>query len=623
MRSNRGNKADRNTVIVSAKKDESENIETRMPLDAGSTPSNPETDEETNRSQQARLADNFIEDLRKTGIPLRFMTLDDSERCPVCLISGMMKSKPCETVPDEAPKEYNVDKEPADCNDGHGDDQFTKPERVEELSDSGDRKIGNGDFQGAIEDLSEAIRLDPQNSRCYGLRGTAYYEMGRYEKAIEDDSKAIDLHSDPTYLYNRSESFYKTGKDDEALSDLSHALELARKMPIYHDLIPEIRKLVSIIEDKTLYREDYYQPLIGWEKSEGSNGEDSQDEAYDDVGLEVARFIYTSMRIDDEWSTKSPRGFAWWGHGLAQRLWADECQRDTGVDVTLIHAETDFLKNVEDNQQTYEGLNTLNAHASQFAFIYDPEEKWIKLHTSVYTHRQNLGWSKRLLLGAVGLQVSYAHREAEASSHLFEGSETDRSPHPDQGYRQEKDEIVGLIDQFYIPMGETAPSMDNSTFKHTEDQLQSMAMATSGDNWLTAEFPFSGNEPVSVRLAQGKRGVVTSLFMANSHERHPLLGRGLMMHMKLPLSYDREDGLRIASLLNLKEATEWSKCHLTGAWCIDDQSDLAFVSFIPIATYKYGVLVNHVLSNAIRSDWAAEVLSCREGVCDEDLHNMQ
>jgi tetratricopeptide (TPR) repeat protein len=312
MRSNRGNKADRNTVIVSAKKDESENIETRMPLDAGSTPSNPETDEETNRSQQARLADNFIEDLRKTGIPLRFMTLDDSERCPVRLISGMMKSKPCETGPDEAPKEYAADKELADCNDGHGDDQFSKPERVEELSDSGDRKIGNCDFQGAIEDLSEAIRLDPQNNRCYGLRGTAYYEMGRYEKSIEDDSKAIDLHSDPTYLYNRSESFYKMGKDDEALSDLNHALGLAREMPIYHDLIPEIHKLVSIIEDKTLNREDYYQPPIEWEKNDGSNGEDSQD----DVGPEVVRFIYTSMHVDEEWSTKSPRGFTWWATGL-------------------------------------------------------------------------------------------------------------------------------------------------------------------------------------------------------------------------------------------------------------------------------------------------------------------
>jgi tetratricopeptide (TPR) repeat protein len=175
-------------------------------------------------------------------------------------------------------------KRTAGCNDGYGDDQFSKPERVEELSDSGNRKIGDGDFQGAIEDLSEAIRLDPQNSRCYGLRGTAYYELGRYEKSIEDNSKAIDLHSDPTCLYNRSESFYKTSKDDEALSDLNHALALAREMPDYHYLIPEIRKLVSIIEDKTLNREDYYQPLIGWEKNKKSQELDAQCEAYDDVG---------------------------------------------------------------------------------------------------------------------------------------------------------------------------------------------------------------------------------------------------------------------------------------------------------------------------------------------------
>jgi len=79
---------------------------------------------------------------------------------------------------------------------------------------------------------------------------------------------------------------------------------LAREMPIYHDLIPEIHKLVSIIEDKTLNREDYYQPPIEWEKNDGSNGEDSQD----DVGPEVVRFIYTSMHVDEEWSTKSPRG---------------------------------------------------------------------------------------------------------------------------------------------------------------------------------------------------------------------------------------------------------------------------------------------------------------------------
>jgi hypothetical protein len=55
-------------------------------------------------------------------------------------------------------------------------------------------------------------------------------------------------------------------------------------MPDYHYLIPEIRKLVSIIEDKTLNREDYYQPLIGWEKNKKSQELDAQCEAYDDVG---------------------------------------------------------------------------------------------------------------------------------------------------------------------------------------------------------------------------------------------------------------------------------------------------------------------------------------------------
>jgi hypothetical protein len=92
------------------------------------------------------------------------------------------------------------------------------------------------------------------------------------------------MNPTPAALYNRAEAYYKTGKDDEALSDLNHALALAREMPIYHDIIPEIHKLVNIIEDKTLNREDYYQPLIGWEKNKKSQELDARCEAYDDVG---------------------------------------------------------------------------------------------------------------------------------------------------------------------------------------------------------------------------------------------------------------------------------------------------------------------------------------------------
>ena len=283
MRSNRGNKADRNTVIVSAKKDESENIEIRMPLDAGSTQSNPDIDEETNRSQQARLAEDFIEDLRKTDIPIRLMTLDDPERCPVQMITGMIKAEPCALSQDEDQREHDMDHVLAGSNDGHGDDGLSDPGRAESYRISGYDKIADGDFQGAFEDLMEAIHLDPQNYRCYGLRGVTHYELGRYAEAIADECKAINMNPTPDTLYNRSEAYYKTGKDEEALRDLEYALELAHEISSNHYLIPEIHKLIGIIKDKTVSGEDYYQAPIGWEKKKGSKGLDSQFETADDV----------------------------------------------------------------------------------------------------------------------------------------------------------------------------------------------------------------------------------------------------------------------------------------------------------------------------------------------------
>lgn len=496
---------------------------------------------------------------------------------------------------------------------GSKEDELSNPERAEIYGNSGDEKIGDRDYEGAIQDLSEAIRLDPQNNLYHSLRGVAYYELGRQEEAIKDETKSIEICPTPNTLYNRAESYYKTGKDTEALDDLDHALKLAHEMPHFNFIIPECHKLINIIKDTSLNREDYYQAPIGWENI-GSKKESVQPhhEGLDDVGPEVLIFAYTSMRIDDNWSTIAPRGFTWWGHQLAQRIWADNCRRDADVDVTLMHVETDLLRNVAGNQRTYEALNDLNAGTSQFAFIYDIKERCIRIHSTVYTHRQSLDWSKRLFLRAVGLQVSYAHRMAGTFSHLFTGSEPDTTPHPDNGFRQGKDEMVGLIDNLFIPMGEKEPPIESGAFKLIEEQLQSRFMVNAGENGLVAEFPFSGDEPASVRLLQGKPGVVTSLFRVNSEEGHPLLGRGLMMRMTLPVSYGRKEGLSIAMSLNLLEVTEWTKCHLNGAWCIDDQSNLVFVSFVPIASFKLWELVNLARSCAVRSIWAGQVLAVGE-----------
>ena len=131
-------------------------------------------------------------------------------------------------------------------------DGLSDPGRAESYRISGYDKIADGDFQGAFEDLMEAIHLDPQNYRCYGLRGVTHYELGRYAEAIADECKAINMNPTPDTLYNRSEAYYKTGKDEEALRDLEYALELAHEISSNHYLIPEIHKLIGIIKDKTV-----------------------------------------------------------------------------------------------------------------------------------------------------------------------------------------------------------------------------------------------------------------------------------------------------------------------------------------------------------------------------------
>ncbi len=612
MKTNTGRKEDRRVEIVSKKKNN--NNKTKLQIEASSAQSTPDINEDNTSVNRAKLAVDFVEKLKSTtDIPIRQLTLDDPERCPVRFISGMMNSEPCAPNSDEVTKEYRDEL--------HGgtivdiDNEFSNRTNSEIYYISGDNKVADGDFQGAFEDISEAIRLDPKNYHCYGLRGVANYEMGRYKEAIEDETIYIDKSPKPETLYNRAESYYKTGKDEEALNDLNHALELISEMPNDYFLIVEINKLINIIKDKSLNREDYYQAPIGWEdKGKKSQTDEPGKETYDDVGPEIIRFVYKSMRIDAEWSIVGRRGFAWWGHHLNQYIWAEKCRRGLGVDVTVVNAPTNFLRNVEDCQQTYETINALNKEASQYALIYYPEKRSIKLQTSVYIHRQNLDWTKRLFLRAAGIQVSYAHRMVESYRKLFRGSEPDASPHPYNSFRQKEDEIISAIDKFPTLMNEKDFPLNSNTFNLMEFSLEHLFMVSKGDDLFTAEFPFSGNEPAAVRIAQGRQDVVTSLFLVNSDVVHPLLGRGLLMRMILPVSYGRERNLMAAATLNRLETRKWAKCHLNGAWCVDDKSNLLFVSFLPISPSMSGELANLAFSFARRSVWACEVLA--EGVED-------
>src|SRR5262249_32721304 len=98
------------------------------------------------------------------------------------------------------------------------------------------------DYDRAIADFSEAIRLVPNYAKAFNNRGNAYYDRGDdyrgdTRRAIADYNDAI--RSNPNYglaFYNRANAYYRRSERDRAIADLSEAIRLDPTNPdAFHD----------------------------------------------------------------------------------------------------------------------------------------------------------------------------------------------------------------------------------------------------------------------------------------------------------------------------------------------------------------------------------------------------
>lgn len=84
-----------------------------------------------------------------------------------------------------------------------------------------------GQFNKAIADYDEAIRLDSEHVDAYNNRANVYCELGQYERAIDDFNEAIRL--DPEYAlvyYNRGNTYRVLGQYERAIDDFNEAIRL-------------------------------------------------------------------------------------------------------------------------------------------------------------------------------------------------------------------------------------------------------------------------------------------------------------------------------------------------------------------------------------------------------------
>ncbi|MBQ4103167.1 MAG: tetratricopeptide repeat protein [Clostridia bacterium] len=124
---------------------------------------------------------------------------------------------------------------------------------VEAYNNRGYIYDNQGMFDKALSDYTKAIKLSPNNAIFFNNRGYTLNNMGLYLKAIEDFTKSINLQPDANPYRHRGNAYYHIQRYDSAISDLSKAIELNSK---YKEAYIDRSKVYKMIGKPNLAKAD-------------------------------------------------------------------------------------------------------------------------------------------------------------------------------------------------------------------------------------------------------------------------------------------------------------------------------------------------------------------------------
>ena len=79
----------------------------------------------------------------------------------------------------------------------------------------------HGKFDQAVSDFTKVIEMDPNNADAYNDRASAYGNQGNFTQAIADYTRAIEIN--PNFIkayYNRGVIYYTIKEYDKAWADV-------------------------------------------------------------------------------------------------------------------------------------------------------------------------------------------------------------------------------------------------------------------------------------------------------------------------------------------------------------------------------------------------------------------
>src|ERR1700687_2511168 len=119
------------------------------------------------------------------------------------------------------------DRQIVGCTNAIKSGRYTGKDLAVVFNNRGNTYLAKGDFDRAVADYEQAIRLDPNYTIAFNGRGTAYQAKGEFDHAIADYTEAIRL--DPTYILafnNRGLAYSNQDDYDHAIADFDQVTQL-------------------------------------------------------------------------------------------------------------------------------------------------------------------------------------------------------------------------------------------------------------------------------------------------------------------------------------------------------------------------------------------------------------
>jgi len=127
-----------------------------------------------------------------------------------------------------------------------------------------DKYYEKHDYNKALADYNEAIKIDPDNFTFIANRAKLFYDMENYKSAVDEYTKAINLKPDNGFLYcMRGLSYSSLGKWENSFQGIATAAELES----WNKIISDLEKSYELgFEDMGMLGQRYILENYKWKK---------------------------------------------------------------------------------------------------------------------------------------------------------------------------------------------------------------------------------------------------------------------------------------------------------------------------------------------------------------------